>query len=141
MLKTARLAAPAGAPNRKVDLVRTAYRLFSEKGVHRVPLDEIASAAGLSKGLVIYYFKTKENLVLETMRWALDTTAERVRQAMAKATTPHGKVLAMIEGIWSGPTAAFTFSISISPAMRPGSSTSRSSAPRSIRSSTRSTPR
>jgi AcrR family transcriptional regulator len=102
MPKTAPLAAPAGAPNRKVDLVRTAYRLFSEKGVHRVPLDEIASAAGLSKGLVIYYFKTKENLVLETMRWALDTTAERVRQAMAKATTPHGKVLAMIDGIWSG---------------------------------------
>jgi Bacterial regulatory proteins, tetR family len=32
--------------------------LFSEKGVHRVPLDEIAAAAGLSKGLVIYYFKT-----------------------------------------------------------------------------------
>jgi TetR/AcrR family transcriptional regulator, fatty acid metabolism regulator protein len=89
-------------PDRKVDLIRSAYRLFSEKGVHRVPLDEIAAAAGLSKGLVIYYFKTKENLVLATMRWALDITAERVRQAMAKATTPHGKVLAMIDGIWSG---------------------------------------
>lgn len=94
--------APVHVPDRKVDLIRSAYRLFSEKGVHRVPLDEIAAAAGLSKGLVIYYFKTKENLVLATMRWALDITAERVRQAMAKATTPQGKVLAMIDGIWSG---------------------------------------
>jgi len=70
--------------------------------VHRVPLEEIAASAGLRKGLVIYYFKTKENLVLATMRWALDATAERVRQAMAKATTPDGKLLAMIDGIWSG---------------------------------------
>jgi TetR/AcrR family transcriptional regulator, fatty acid metabolism regulator protein len=91
-----------GAVDRRVDLVRAAYRLFSEKGVHSVPLEDIAASAGLSKGLVIYYFKTKQNLVLATMRWALDATAERVRQAMAKATTPHGKLLAMIDGIWSG---------------------------------------
>ena len=90
------------APDRKTDLIRSAYRLFSEKGVHRVSLDEIAAGAGLSKGLVLYYFKTKENLVHATMRWALDQTAERVRQAMARATTPNGKVLAMIDGIWSG---------------------------------------
>jgi TetR/AcrR family transcriptional regulator, fatty acid metabolism regulator protein len=89
-------------PGRRVDLIRSAYRLFSEKGVHRVPLEDIATQAGLSKGLVLYYFKTKENLVLETMRWALDLTAERVRQAMAGTTTPEGRVLAMIDGIWSG---------------------------------------
>jgi AcrR family transcriptional regulator len=70
--------------------------------VHRVSLDQVAAGAGLSKGLVLYYFKTKENLVLATMRWALDLTAERVRQAMAGASTPNGKVLAMIDGIWSG---------------------------------------
>jgi TetR/AcrR family transcriptional regulator, fatty acid metabolism regulator protein len=100
--RSATAAEPEAAADRRLDLVRAAYRLFSENGVHRVPLDEIAVAAGLSKGLVIYYFKTKENLVLATMRWALDATAERVKQAMAKATTPHGKVLAMIDGIWSG---------------------------------------
>jgi TetR/AcrR family transcriptional regulator, fatty acid metabolism regulator protein len=102
MPKTAPQTAPPGVPDRKVDLIRSAYRLFSEKGVHRVSLEEIAAGASLSKGLVLYYFKTKENLVLATMRWALNLTAERVRQAMAKATTPNGKVLAMIDGIWSG---------------------------------------
>jgi TetR/AcrR family transcriptional regulator, fatty acid metabolism regulator protein len=98
------MARPAlvAPPERQVDLIRSAYRLFSEKGVHRVPLEEIASHAGLSKGLVLYYFKTKENLVLATMRWALEATAERVRKAMAIAATPEGRVLAMIEGIWSG---------------------------------------
>lgn len=69
--------------------------------MHRVSLDEIAAASGLSKGLVLYYFKSKENLVLATMRWALDATADRLRQAMAKASTSNGKVIAMIDGIWS----------------------------------------
>jgi AcrR family transcriptional regulator len=96
-------ATVAEAPHdRQVDLIRSAYRLFSERGVHRVPLQDIASHAGLSKGLVLYYFKTKENLVLATMRWVLDATAERIRQAMAKAFTPEGQVLAMIDAIWSG---------------------------------------
>ena len=67
-----------------------------------MPLEEIAEHAGLSKGLILYYFKTKENLVLATMSWALDATAERVRQAMAGAATPEGRLLAMIDGIWSG---------------------------------------
>ena len=102
MPRPARSAVADGRPDRQVDLIRSAYRLFSEKGVHRVPLEEIAAHAGLSKGLVLYYFKTKENLVLATMRWALDATAERVRQAMAKASTAEGKVLAMIDGIWAG---------------------------------------
>lgn len=93
--------APSGPPQRQVDLIRSAFHLFSEKGVHRVPLDEIAAHAGLSKGLTIYYFKTKENLVLETMRWALSVTAGRIHEAMAKTTTPQGKVLAMIDAIWS----------------------------------------
>jgi TetR/AcrR family transcriptional regulator, fatty acid metabolism regulator protein len=88
--------------DRQLDLIHSAYRLFSEKGVHRVPLEDIAEHAGLSKGLVLYYFKTKENLVLATMRWALDATAQRVRLAMAGAVSPEGRVLAMIDGIWSG---------------------------------------
>ena len=94
--------APSAPPERQVDLIRSAYRLFSEKGVHGVPLEEIATHAGLSKGLVLYYFKTKENLVLATMRWALDVTADRVRKAMSVAASPEGRVLAMIDGIWSG---------------------------------------
>ena len=95
--------APTDGPrDRQVDLIRSAYRLFSERGVHRVPIQDIASHAGLSKGLVLYYFKTKENLVLATMSWVLDGTAERIRQAMAKAFTPEGQVIAMIDSIWSG---------------------------------------
>lgn len=84
-------------------LLRNTYRLISERGVHRVALEDIAELAGVSKGLLLYHFKTKENLVLATMRWALSSTANRIHGAMAAARSPEAKVLAMIDAIWIGP--------------------------------------
>jgi TetR/AcrR family transcriptional regulator, fatty acid metabolism regulator protein len=87
----------------KVHLIRTTYRLIAQKGVHRVPLEEIAAAAGVSKGSVLYYFKTKENLVLSTMEWVLSEVAGRISKALTRATTPEGKVQAMLDVIFAGP--------------------------------------
>ncbi len=84
-------------------LLRSTYRLISQRGVHRVSLEDIAELAGVSKGLVLYHFKTKERLILATMRWALAATAARIRTAMAAAHSPEAKVVAMIDAIWVGP--------------------------------------
>lgn len=86
----------------QVHLLRNAYHLISERGVHRVALEDIAELAGVSKGIILYYFKTKENLVLATMKWALSATADRIRAAMSTAHSPEAKVLAMIDAIWVG---------------------------------------
>jgi TetR/AcrR family transcriptional regulator, fatty acid metabolism regulator protein len=97
----ARLAEDLTPP--QAHLLRHAYHLIAERGVHRVALEDIAERAGVSKGLLLYYFKTKENLVLSTMRWVLSATAERIHAAMAAAYSPEAKVLAMIDAIWIGP--------------------------------------
>lgn len=86
----------------QVHLLRNAYHLISQRGVHQVALEDISELAGVSKGILLYYFKTKEKLVLATMRWALSATAERIRDAMAAAHSPEAKVLAMIDAIWVG---------------------------------------
>jgi len=67
-----------------------------------VALEDIAELAGVSKGILLYYFKTKEKLVLATMKWALSATADRIHSAMAAAHSPEAKVLAMIDAIWVG---------------------------------------
>jgi TetR/AcrR family transcriptional regulator, fatty acid metabolism regulator protein len=86
----------------QVHLLRNTYHLISQRGVHQVALEDISELAGVSKGILLYYFKTKENLVLATMRWALQATAVRIHDAMAAAHTPEAKVLAMIDAIWIG---------------------------------------
>jgi len=86
----------------QVHLLRNTYHLIGQRGVHQVALEDIAELAGVSKGILLYYFKTKENLVLTTMRWALSATANRIHEAMARAHSPESKVLAMIDAIWVG---------------------------------------
>jgi AcrR family transcriptional regulator len=89
----------------QANLVRAAYRLIGERGVHRVSLEEIAAAAGVSKSLVLYHFKSRENLVLATMEWVLTEVAARIRSAVAAAATPTGKVEAMVDVIFAGAEA------------------------------------
>ncbi len=102
-------AAPQGLDeqlsDKQVHMVRATYRLIGERGMHRVSLQEIAEAAGVSKGLVPYYFKTKENLILATMRWVLFQVSERIRQAIAGAETPRERLVALLDAIWAEPDA------------------------------------
>ncbi len=90
---------------RQVQLIRTTYRLIGERGTSRVTLREVAEAAGMSKGLIPYYFESKENLLLATMRWVLSEVAERIRRAVAGAETPEERILAMVEVIFLEPEA------------------------------------
>lgn len=92
-----------GLKPQELRIVRVAYRLLGDRGSHAVTLDAIAAEAGVSKGILLYYFKTRENLVLATMRWVLEATAERIRAAMAEAATPGDRLQAMVDAVWIDP--------------------------------------
>jgi AcrR family transcriptional regulator len=81
-------------------LVRAAYRLIASKGIERTTLQGIADAAGVSKALAVYYFKTKENLLLAAIRWVLARVAERLTNSVASVDAPEEKVQAMIDAIF-----------------------------------------
>jgi len=44
------------------DILAAARRLFSENGLHGTSLRDIETASGVSKGLILHHFETKENL-------------------------------------------------------------------------------
>jgi len=90
---------------REVELIRSAYRVIGDKGVHGISLQDVADAAGVSKGVPSYYFKTKENLILSTMRWVLSRVAERIQGGLAAAATPQERVVAMVDAIFVDPEA------------------------------------
>jgi TetR/AcrR family transcriptional regulator, fatty acid metabolism regulator protein len=84
-------------------LVRSAYRLIASKGIERTTLQDIADAAGVSKALAVYYFKTKENLLLAAIRWVLGRVAERMTGVVDSVAAPEEKVQAMIDAIFVDP--------------------------------------
>lgn len=84
-------------------IIRSTYRLIGSKGMHRLTLQDVADSTGLSKSTVIYYFKTKENLVLTTLRWVLVQVTRRIREVVSQVGSPDDRVRAMIETIFIDP--------------------------------------
>jgi TetR/AcrR family fatty acid metabolism transcriptional regulator len=84
-------------------LVRAAYRLIASKGIERTTLQDITDAAGVSKALAVYYFKSKENLLLAAIRWVLGRVAERMTGVVDSVEAPEEKVHAMVDAIFVDP--------------------------------------
>jgi TetR/AcrR family transcriptional regulator, fatty acid metabolism regulator protein len=89
--------------DRAYALVRSAYKVITRQGSHRLSLQDVADQAGVSKGMVLYYFKSKENLFLVTMRWALERTEARIRERIAGADDPHEVIAALVDAVFIGP--------------------------------------
>ncbi|WP_337861202.1 TetR/AcrR family transcriptional regulator [Ferroplasma sp.] len=50
---------------RKERILNSAIKIFSIKGYNGTSMDEIAIDAGVSKGLLFFYYKSKENLIID----------------------------------------------------------------------------
>jgi TetR/AcrR family transcriptional regulator, fatty acid metabolism regulator protein len=85
------------------ELLRLAYRLMATKGMHRMTLQDVADAAGMSKANVVYHYKTKEELVLRSMQWVLERVTARIVEATASAKGRDAKIRAMIDAIFVDP--------------------------------------
>jgi AcrR family transcriptional regulator len=93
------------AEDRRAELIRVAYRVMARDGVHRVPLQQISTEAGVSKGLLIYHFQTKDGLVLAALEWVLESTETRIREQLADSEDPVTAISKMVRAVWVGPDA------------------------------------
>lgn len=55
--------------NVKETLLKSSYSLFLGKGYYATSVDEICKQSGVSKGSFFHYFKSKEELGLEVLKW------------------------------------------------------------------------
>ncbi|MER6912626.1 TetR/AcrR family transcriptional regulator [Streptomyces sp. NPDC000594] len=63
---------------RQVELVDALLRIAADRGLDRVSVREVASAAGVSIGAVQYYFSTKDEMLAFAFRQVVDRTRARV---------------------------------------------------------------
>jgi TetR/AcrR family transcriptional regulator, fatty acid metabolism regulator protein len=88
---------------KEAHLIRSAYIVMGEKGVSHLSLQDVADEAGVSKAILPYYFESKENLTLLTMRWVLARVAQRIREAIDGVETAEAKITAMLDAIFVSP--------------------------------------
>ena len=71
--------------NRRVELLRSAARLFRRKGFHATSTRDIAAAAGMQSGSPFYHFKSKGALLFAVMQEGMHSAIERQQQALQRA--------------------------------------------------------
>ncbi len=85
----------------------------AERGFNASTFDQVAGAAGVSRGLLHYYFGTKERLLVEAVRRECQLRNERLDRAMADANSADDVLAALVntfeEIIGEGPSPAVMF--------------------------------
>src|SRR5437588_3150379 len=90
-------AATASLPRDKI--VEAMRSSVAARGIAGSTFDHVAREAGVSRGLLHYYFGTKERLLLEVVRRESDARIESLEQALAPATSADGVIAALVSSL------------------------------------------
>ncbi|MDQ0323260.1 transcriptional repressor BetI [Pararhizobium capsulatum DSM 1112] len=83
---------------RRVELIEAAHRIFLREGLKGLTTTKICHEAGMSQGILTYYFKDKEQVLFEMVRVANRVLMEQVVSNLRRATTRWQRLLAIIDG-------------------------------------------
>ncbi|GGC98617.1 TetR family transcriptional regulator [Tersicoccus solisilvae] len=86
---------PARTARTRAKLFDAAITLLGERGPAHVSIDEIAAAAGVSKGTVYYNFSSKADLVAKVLESGVDLMEERLR-SIPDGSDPVDRVADMV---------------------------------------------
>lgn len=81
---------------RRRDLVEAAYQTFLEHGLSGMTMARIGERAGMSHGIVNYYFKSKDALLSAVVRKANFLIMEDTARRLRLAATPRARISAII---------------------------------------------
>ncbi|MCR8827488.1 TetR family transcriptional regulator C-terminal domain-containing protein [Pseudosulfitobacter koreensis] len=90
------------ADMRRRQLLEAAQRSVMQHGLAKTTLATVAAEAGLSQGVAVFYFKSKNGLLTETLRAHYQTYADTWRAAMESAgPDPLDRLMALIAADFS----------------------------------------
>jgi AcrR family transcriptional regulator len=92
-----RRANPELADRRRDTLVRAGYAQILEKGIQGMTLDSVVARAGSSKGGALYYFPTKEDLLIGVLEWLLRQLNQTLDEVLRAQDSARAKLVAELE--------------------------------------------
>jgi AcrR family transcriptional regulator len=81
---------------RREQLLRSALEIIVTRGYADTRIADVAEHAGISPALVIYYFKTRDQLLTEALRYSEDAWYAAGTQRLAAITTAVGRLTELI---------------------------------------------
>ena len=78
------------------EILRTAARLFQQRGYDATSMNDVAAALKLSKGGLYHHFQSKDEILFEIMNHAMEITQERVLGPVRGIADPAERLRALI---------------------------------------------
>ena len=78
------------------EILRTAARLFQQRGYDATSMNDVAAALKLSKGGLYHHFQSKDEILFEIMNHAMELTQERVLGPVRELSDPEERLRALI---------------------------------------------
>lgn len=78
-------------------IMEAALRVMSRKGVGEATMQEIADAAGIAKGTIYLYFKTRDDLVHRTAQFALSGLGSALAGALREPGTFRERLRRLVQ--------------------------------------------
>jgi TetR/AcrR family transcriptional regulator, cholesterol catabolism regulator len=78
------------------EILRTAARLFQQRGYDATSMNDVAAALKLSKGGLYHHFQSKDEILYEIMNHAMEITQDRVLNPVRSIADPEERLRALI---------------------------------------------
>jgi TetR/AcrR family transcriptional regulator, cholesterol catabolism regulator len=78
------------------EILRTAARLFQQRGYDATSMNDVAAALKLSKGGLYHHFQSKDEILFEIMNHAMEITEDRVLAPVRGIADPEARLRALI---------------------------------------------
>ncbi len=83
---------------RRVQIIEATIATIAERGYSRTTVTDVARRAGLSHGLLLFHFESKDRLLAETLDYLSDEYRSNWQSALATAGgTPEEQLAALVE--------------------------------------------
>lgn len=88
---------PTHSSDSRREILRTAARLFQEKGYDAASMQDIASALDLSKAALYHHFSSKDEILFQIMSYGMDIFETQVLGAIKNIADPEERLKACIQ--------------------------------------------
>ena len=83
---------------RRVELIDAAHRVFLREGLKGLTTTKICAEAGMSQGILTYYFRDKEEVLFEMVRMNNRILADEIVSRLKAAANGWERLIALIDG-------------------------------------------
>ena len=92
----------ANKQSSNLKLISSAIKSISEKGINETTMSDVSQGAGLSQGIVNFHFKSKELLLLETLKFISNEYLQSFQNCLKKSgTNPCKRIIAIVNNDFS----------------------------------------